>query len=86
MAAARNLPPIAEDNPNPQQITISSTNASPATCIIANGQGVAFANSSSNPINVYFEADVRVSPSSPNPLNVPANSNVTIVRRPRIAP
>lgn len=79
MAAARNLPPIAEDNPNPQQITISSTNASPATCIIANGQGVAFANSSSNPINVYFEADVQgVTVFTPNPLNVPANSNVTI--------
>lgn len=79
MAAAYNLPPIADDPPNPQAIAISSTGASPATCIILNGQGVSFVNSSNNPINVSFEADVQgVTVFSQNPLNVASNSSVTI--------
>ncbi len=79
MAAARNLPPIAEDTPNPLQISISGTGASPVTCIIANGQGVAFVNGSGSAISVYFEADVQgVTVFTPNPVNVPANSTTTI--------
>jgi hypothetical protein len=59
MAAARNLPPIADDNPSPQVITITNGIPSPTTCIIANGQQVQFNNTSASPINIYFQPDAQ---------------------------
>jgi hypothetical protein len=56
MATARVFNDNLADNPNPVSIVISSTGASPATCIIANGQGVAF--SSNGPtVNITFAPD-----------------------------
>ncbi len=78
MAAARNLPPIAEDNPNPQIIGITNGVASPATCIIANGQGVTFNNNSGSPISVYIEPDVQGVTVFSSPIQVGANSNTTV--------
>lgn len=77
MAAAPNLP-IADDPPEPQQITISNTGAlSPATCIIANGQGVEFINNTGNQITVYFEADPQGVSVYGSQTTVPGNGGTT---------
>lgn len=80
MAAARNLPPLGEDVPNPQIITITNNIPSPATCIIANGQGVTFTNASTTvPVSIYFEADAKgVTVFTPNPVLVGASSSTTV--------
>jgi hypothetical protein len=78
MAAAYNLPPIADDNPNPQIITITNGAASPATCKIANGQGVTFNNNSGSPISVYIEPDVQGVTVFSSPIPVGANSSATV--------
>jgi hypothetical protein len=78
MAAARNLPPIPD--PNPQQITISNTGVlSPATCIIANGQQVTFINNLSYSINITFEADAQGVVVFTSPVAVPGNGGSTMI-------
>jgi len=56
MATARAIPPGPEAF-QPQQITITSTGASPKACIIADGQPVTFINNTGGVININFQPD-----------------------------
>jgi hypothetical protein len=82
MAAARNLPPIADDNPNPQVITITNGIPSPATCIIANGQQVQFINTSTSPINIYFQTDTQGKSVFTSPILIGSQGNYTATPNP----
>lgn len=57
MSTARVIRHEPDNVPNPFPISITSSGASPATCIIANNQPVTFTNNTQTIINITFEPD-----------------------------